>query len=175
MDGMCSGGGRQKARLSSPPFPERFYEFLGFDAPHLLQRNQSLGWHGTEVIILGRAFALLLVVPRQRLASQNCLWLTRLPSPLHWAHRDGDRDTNYVLRTPRLTQMRPARSFVPDPSRDMFYSNPSPMQFKVAAFFLHLLSHPAPLVPPLQNLCFVNHGVDLSLWSLASPSVFLTL
>lgn len=73
MDGTCSGGGRQRARLSSLPFPERFYEFLGFDAPHLLQRNQSLGWHGTEVIILGRPFALLLVVPRQWLASQNCL------------------------------------------------------------------------------------------------------
>lgn len=72
MDGTCSGGGGQRARLSSPPFPERFYEFLGFDAPHLLQRNQSLGWHSTEVIILGRTFALLLVVPRQRLASQNC-------------------------------------------------------------------------------------------------------
>lgn len=56
MDGMCSGGGRQKASLSSSPFPERFYEFLGFDAPHLLWRNQSLDWHGTEVIILGRTF-----------------------------------------------------------------------------------------------------------------------
>lgn len=84
MDGKCSGGGRQKARLSSPPFPERFYEFLGFDALHLLQGNQSSGWHGTEMIILGRTI-LLLVVPRRRLASQNCLWLPRVPSQSHWA------------------------------------------------------------------------------------------
>lgn len=72
MDGMCSGGGRQKARLSSrslSPFPEHFCEFVGFDAPHLLQRNQSSGWHNAEMIILGRTFALLLIESRQRLAS----------------------------------------------------------------------------------------------------------
>lgn len=31
--------------LSPPSFPEHFCELVGFEARHLLQRNESLGWH----------------------------------------------------------------------------------------------------------------------------------
>lgn len=122
MDGMCSGGGRQTARLSSllfspPSFPEHFCELVGFEAPHLLQRNESSGWHDdddAEVIILGRSFALSLAVPGQQLASQDsCLKLTRVLSPRHWAYSNRDRDINYVIQIPRLTQMRPIHLFFP--------------------------------------------------------------
>lgn len=72
--------------LSPLSFPEHFCELVGFEALHLLQRNESSGWHdNAEVIILGRSFALSLTVSRQLLASQDsCLRLTRVLSPRHW-------------------------------------------------------------------------------------------
>lgn len=58
---------------SPPSFPEHFCELVGFEARHLLQRNESSGWHNAEVIILGRSFALSPTVSRQPLASQSGL------------------------------------------------------------------------------------------------------
>lgn len=59
--------------LSPPSFPEHFSELVGFEALHLLQRDESSGWHNAEVIILGRSFALLPTVARQR-------WPLRTPA-----------------------------------------------------------------------------------------------
>lgn len=119
MDGMCSGGGQAFFLLfSPPPFPEHFCELVVFEAPHLLQRNESSGWHDddddAEVIILGRSFALSLAVPGQQLASQDSrLKLTRVLSPRHWAYSNRDRGINYVIQIPRLTQRRPLHLFFP--------------------------------------------------------------
>lgn len=98
--------------------------------------------------------------------SQNsCLWLTR-------THSDGDRDTNYVLQTPRLTQMRPIHLFTPVSRRDTFSGNPSPKQCRVARFILSRpLCQPAPLASPLQTVCFVNHRVNQTLHSHVSKLV----
>lgn len=106
--------------LSPPAFPEHFCELAGFEAPHPLQRNESSGWHDdTEVIILGRSFALSLAAPRQRLSSQDsCLKLARVLSPRRWPYSDRDRVTNYVIQIPRLTQVRTIRLFLPASRRD---------------------------------------------------------
>lgn len=106
--------GRRPGFLLVPsPFPEHFCELVGFEARHLLQRNESSGWHNAEMIILGRSFALSPTVSGPPLASQDSgLRLTRVLSPRHWVARSNrDGNIHYVIQILRLAQVRPVHLF----------------------------------------------------------------
>lgn len=144
MDGMCSGGGRQTAGLSSRSFSSFFpWAFLWtcwLWSPASLTEKWKFRLAHAEVIILGRSFALSLTVSGQWLASQDsCLRLTRVLSPRHWVCIDRDGDINYVIQIPRLAQMM---SFL--------------------SFSLLSFPHTALLTPQSQMLCFVSHWVSSS-------------